>query len=429
MVGSRTGIRPMGWPFFKMLKNSIKPELSEPGLFVNFDPPKFTTKTPVATTIEQPEMGDEIGKFLQAELQPTLQDIEQQLKPKEAVNERTQMLMAKVLEAMTGVQANEIDFWATNILDEQNGEARRREIQCPSLLLITSVPVPDKVLDAKRSQIDMILQCEQALALYNFRIAEGMRAHLCEQQEDNLAIGILCWMIHNLREAGRTHFARTWNENGANANHFNLAANSINSHLNSETGSHMLGAQVNARSDIANKDVIGFTNLLFGIQQLGKVRVNTKGFRQLTPSAIWKQIIRPMLNQNKNQALEQNQDIQTRRTYNDMPPPSSGPRDQPPPSHGLYAQRNVAIPQSTIFPPALNSEQEIPGIPNVLTKETIREHMRRQMLKRFDLIPVSKDDEGQYWPRFGPGVPHATDWRKSKQQGKTPSMDDIRAFL
>ncbi|KAA6357582.1 MAG: hypothetical protein EZS28_046891, partial [Streblomastix strix] len=41
-----------------------------------------------------------------------------------------------------------------------------------------------------------------------------------------------------------------------NANYFNLAANSVNSHLNSEIGSHMLGAQVIARSDTANKDVI-----------------------------------------------------------------------------------------------------------------------------------------------------------------------------
>ncbi|KAA6401802.1 MAG: hypothetical protein EZS28_002676 [Streblomastix strix] len=94
-----------------MSKNSIKPEPSEPGLFVNFDAPKFTTKTPVGTAVEQPEIGDEIGKFLQAELQPTLQDIERQLTPRQAVSERTQMVMAKVLEAMTGVQANEIDFF------------------------------------------------------------------------------------------------------------------------------------------------------------------------------------------------------------------------------------------------------------------------------------------------------------------------------
>ncbi|KAA6358766.1 MAG: hypothetical protein EZS28_045709, partial [Streblomastix strix] len=87
---------------------------------------------------------DEIWKFLQSELQPTLQDVERQLNPRRAVSERTQMLMAKVLEALTGVQASEIDFWAKNILDEQNGEARRREIQCLSLLHITSVPVPDE---------------------------------------------------------------------------------------------------------------------------------------------------------------------------------------------------------------------------------------------------------------------------------------------
>ncbi|KAA6366140.1 MAG: hypothetical protein EZS28_038333, partial [Streblomastix strix] len=163
---------------FDVAKNSVKLEQSEPGLFLNFDLPKFTTKTPVATAVEQPEMGDQIGIFLQYELQSTLQDTERQLKPRQAVIERTQALMAKVLEAMIGIQASEIDFYATNILDEQNGEARRREIQCPSLLLITSVPVPDEVLDSKRSPIDKILQSEHALALYNFRIDEGMLAHL-----------------------------------------------------------------------------------------------------------------------------------------------------------------------------------------------------------------------------------------------------------
>ncbi|KAA6385563.1 MAG: hypothetical protein EZS28_018915 [Streblomastix strix] len=79
-----------------------------------------------------------------------------------------------------------------------------------------------------------------------------------------------------------------------------------------------------------------------------------------------------------------------------MPPPNFGPRDQPPTGLGPYAQRNTAKPQSTIFPPALNAEQEIPGIPNVLTKETIKDRMRRWMLKGFDLMSVGKDDEGQY---------------------------------
>ncbi|KAA6394080.1 MAG: hypothetical protein EZS28_010394 [Streblomastix strix] len=313
---------------------------------------------------------------------------------------------------MTGVQASEIDFWASNILDEQNGEARRRDIQCPSLLLITSVPVPDEVQDSKRSPIDKILQSEQALSLYNFRIGEGMLAHLCDQLEDNFAIDIISEMIYNQREAETTHFTRAWNENGTNANYFNLAANSINSHLNSEMGSHMLGAHAIAMSDTANKYAIGTTNLLFGIQQLGKARVKTKRFRQLTPLAIWKQIMSLVLNQNENQALEQNQEVQIVRMHNDMPPPNSGPRDQPPPEQGQNAQRNAAISQSTIFPPTLNGEQEIPGISNVLTRETIKDHLRKWILKRFDLISVGQDDEGQYRPGFCPDVPHVTDQRK-----------------
>ncbi|KAA6399756.1 MAG: hypothetical protein EZS28_004705 [Streblomastix strix] len=248
-------------------------------------------------------MGDETRKFLQAELQPTLQNIEQQLTPRQAFSGRTQTLMVKVLETVTGVQANEIDFWATNILYEQNGEARRREIQCPSLLSAISIPVPNEVLDAQRSPIDKVLQSEQALALYNFRIGEGMLVHLYEYQDDNLAVDILSQMIHNLREAERIHFARARNENGTNTNYFNLAANSINSHLNSEAGSHMLLAQVIAGSDTANKDTIGITSLLFGMQQLGKARVKAKRIRQFTPSAIWKQVMRPIMNQNENQAL------------------------------------------------------------------------------------------------------------------------------
>ncbi|KAA6356382.1 MAG: hypothetical protein EZS28_048090, partial [Streblomastix strix] len=58
----------------------------------------------------------------------------------------------------------------------------------------------------------------------------------------------------------------------------------------------------------------------------------------------------------------------------------------------------------------------------------IKNRMHKWILKGFDLIPVGKDDEGQYWPGFGPGVPHATDWRKSKQQGLPLSMEEVKAF-
>ncbi|KAA6394171.1 MAG: hypothetical protein EZS28_010305 [Streblomastix strix] len=54
--------------------------------------------------------------------------------------------------------------------------------------------------------------------------------------------------------------------------------------------------------------------------------------------------------------------------------------------------------------------------------------MHRLTLKGFYQIPVGKDYERQYWPGFDPRVPHATDWRKTKQQCQTPSMDDVRAF-
>ncbi|KAA6357334.1 MAG: hypothetical protein EZS28_047139, partial [Streblomastix strix] len=178
-------------------------------------------------------------------------------------------------------------------------------------------------------------------------------------------------------------------ENVTNANYFNLAANSINSHLNSETQSLMFGAQVIARSDSANKDAKGFTNLLLS---------NKAKKTQIT------------------------------RIQEDIPPPKSGQRGQHPTGQGPYIPRNAAIPQATIFPPTWNTEYEIPEIPNIMTKETIKNHMRRWMLKEFDLIPVGKDDEGQYWPGFGPDVPHAIDWKNSKQQCETPSMDDIRAF-
>ncbi|KAA6368287.1 MAG: hypothetical protein EZS28_036187 [Streblomastix strix] len=190
-----------------MSKNSVKPEPSEPGLFVNFDTPKFTAKTPVTTISKQSEFGDEVVKFLQSEQQSTLQNIQHWLTPRLAVSKRTQVLMAKVFEAMTSVQASEIDLLAKNILDEQNGEARRHEIQCKSLIPIMSMTVQKEVLDSKRSLIDKFLQSELALMLYNFRIGEGILVQICEQQHEQLAIDVLSLLINNLREAQRMHFA------------------------------------------------------------------------------------------------------------------------------------------------------------------------------------------------------------------------------
>ncbi|KAA6394614.1 MAG: hypothetical protein EZS28_009861 [Streblomastix strix] len=72
-----------------MVKNPVKPGRIEPGLFRNFVTPKFTTKTYTTTITEQFNAEDEIGKFLQTEHQPILQDIEHQLTPRPVVSEKT----------------------------------------------------------------------------------------------------------------------------------------------------------------------------------------------------------------------------------------------------------------------------------------------------------------------------------------------------
>ncbi|KAA6381706.1 MAG: hypothetical protein EZS28_022768 [Streblomastix strix] len=78
-----------------MSKNSIKPEPLQPLLFANFDTPKFTAMTPATTISEVPEMADEIGKFLQSELQQTLQDIErQQLRGRRSVKRLKRLLQS-----------------------------------------------------------------------------------------------------------------------------------------------------------------------------------------------------------------------------------------------------------------------------------------------------------------------------------------------
>ncbi|KAA6363699.1 MAG: hypothetical protein EZS28_040774, partial [Streblomastix strix] len=327
-----------------MSKNSIKPEPSEPGLFVNFDTPKFTTKTPVATAVEQPEMRDQIENFLMSEQQPTLQDIERQLTPSQTVSERTQALMAKVLEAMTGVKVSQIKFWAMNILDEQNDETRRCEIQYPSLLPIKQVPVPDEILDSKRSLIDKILQSEQALTLYNFRqddsqFKENRENAFCKsakRERDQRKLLQLSCEFNQFTSGQLNRVSYVWNTS-------------------------------NCKDGRCEKKMLQeLLNSLFGIQQQGQGRVRTKNFRQLTQSAIWKQIIRPMITQNENQTLEHNHEAQIAIAYNDMPSPNSEPRDRPPPGRGQtgpYTLRYAMISQTTIFPPSLITEQEIPEIP------------------------------------------------------------------
>ncbi|KAA6381495.1 MAG: hypothetical protein EZS28_022978 [Streblomastix strix] len=272
-------------------------------------------------------MGDEIGKFLQAELQPTLQDNERQLIPMQAESERTQTLMAKVLEAMTGVLTIEINFWTTNILDEQNGEIRRREIQRPSLLQITSITVPDEVLDSKRSRIDKIFGDRASAGQDDPYLKRGRKNAHCKCEK--------------LKRDKRKQF-----QFGCEFNQLTLEQRNRVTHVRS-----------------------------------------TSNYKE--------------------RRSEQRRD----RNYEF----SLGPRGQPPPGQGptgQYIPRNTQIPEATIFAPPLNTEQEIPDIPNVMTKETIKGHMRRWMLKGYDLIPIGKDDDVQYWPGFGPDVSLAKDWKQ-----------------
>ncbi|KAA6365368.1 MAG: hypothetical protein EZS28_039105 [Streblomastix strix] len=161
---------------------------------------------------------------------------------------------------MTGA-GSEIDFLGSNIpRRKQNcevGEGRYNVLRyCP----LHRYQYQTK---CQTRNTDRLTKFCRASKYWHATSEQAKEQHTCEQQEDNLAIDIVSQMSHKLMETESAHLARSRNENWTNANYFNLDANSINSHLNCETGSHMLGAQVIARSDTANKDTIGITNLIF----------------------------------------------------------------------------------------------------------------------------------------------------------------------
>lgn len=54
--------------------------------------------------------------------------------------------------------------------------------------------------------------------------------------------------------------------------------------------------------------------------------------------------------------------------------------------------------------------------------------MHRWLKKGFDLIAVGKDDDGQYWPGFGPGRGNTTNWRAAKESNRKPTYDEVKAF-
>ncbi|KAA6369587.1 MAG: hypothetical protein EZS28_034885 [Streblomastix strix] len=168
MIDTRSGIRTIGGYFKKMSKNSVKSQSSEPTPFVNFDAPKFTARTPTTTVLEQTEPRDVIGNFICYEYQHTLQDVERQLTPRQAVNETMQAVLEKDQKAVMKMHITKIDFWTMNILVEQNYEACRREVQCPSKLPFTTIQHPDQMLSkgSRENALYMIAkrqqdQCEQ----------------------------------------------------------------------------------------------------------------------------------------------------------------------------------------------------------------------------------------------------------------------------
>ncbi|KAA6376255.1 MAG: hypothetical protein EZS28_028216 [Streblomastix strix] len=83
-----------------MQKILVITQTIDPVLFANMETPKFKIKTPTMTIVEQSEAGDVIRKFQQKE-QTMLLDIEYQITPAEAVSELTQIVMSRILEAIT----------------------------------------------------------------------------------------------------------------------------------------------------------------------------------------------------------------------------------------------------------------------------------------------------------------------------------------
>ncbi|KAA6385954.1 MAG: hypothetical protein EZS28_018519 [Streblomastix strix] len=162
----------MGLPFSQQSKNPVKHKSIELALLENFDKPKIIARAPIATAVEQLEPRKEIAKFLQSQYQPTLQNIERQQTPRQAISEKTHVHLAKALKAIIVMHTSEIDFKARKLLGLQNCKARRREISCPPLLPITIVMQLIEVLGSKHCPIDKILQNGQVIALYNFRVVE-----------------------------------------------------------------------------------------------------------------------------------------------------------------------------------------------------------------------------------------------------------------
>ncbi|KAA6347349.1 MAG: hypothetical protein EZS28_052035, partial [Streblomastix strix] len=81
-----------------------------------------------------------------------------------------------------------------------------------------------------------------------------------------------------------------------------------------------------------------------------------------------------------------------------------------------------------LFHPALNGNHEIPEIPDVETKFVIRVHTHRRILQGFDLILVGDNDDGQCLPSIGPYRVYAMNWRRAKQAGTPPSIEEVNAF-
>ncbi|KAA6394761.1 MAG: hypothetical protein EZS28_009708 [Streblomastix strix] len=258
-----------------------------------------------------------------------------------------------------------------------------------------SIQQLEQVFNAKRRAIDNVLQSQQTHFLYNFKLWQGALI-----------------------------------KNGKDTNFFKQAMNTIYVQLNRAAAQHLLGEQMIVKSDITCKNTIGINNYFVWNHAAGPAKsqdqkillAGTIGNKETNNNGDVKLERKPSTQTKKTQiTITKNQYVNSKlKTTIHLP---SRQR-----STGPYTPRNAVIPQTTIFHPTLNTEQEIAKIPKIRTKETINDQMNRQMLKGFDLIPVGKIDQGQNWLGFGPRIRNIVDRRKSKQQGLPTSMEELKAF-
>jgi hypothetical protein len=125
------------------MKSGEKPDPNVSSTFDNLQQRSNKQKQNVFMDKDNDETKTDIFDSIDGQQHATIGDVERQMTQKLGCSELTRIHIEEMMKQIAGQDPDSLDFWVTDINDEQHAESRRRSVQLPMFIAEADIQIAD----------------------------------------------------------------------------------------------------------------------------------------------------------------------------------------------------------------------------------------------------------------------------------------------